>query len=178
MKRKTLWFLILLLLAAVISVGWNWPYLQLAFQEFRIASGAQPYAAGLPACDRLELYRLNEQGFVNGDVAEPGTGFNIPLQHVDLKIVRHVTLTGDRAEAVAQLWRKQEFNWNILESALCHEPGFGLRFYSGANLLLETSLCFSCHNFYLPGSGYYSIGDGKMAEELRKALLHALHEQP
>jgi hypothetical protein len=34
--------------------------------------------------------------------------------------------------------------------ALCHEPFYGLRFYSGKKLLFETSVSWECNNFYVP----------------------------
>ena len=44
-------------------------------------------------------------------------------------------------------------------SALCHEPAYGLRFFSGEELVLETTFCWKCSNFEVPTSlGYRFMG--------------------
>ncbi len=54
--------------------------------------------------------------------------------------------------------------------ALCHYPIHGIRVYDGPTLLLETSFCYGCSNFYMtyPYSGSHWVGLNSSAIE--KAL--------
>jgi len=33
---------------------------------------------------------------------------------------------------------------------MCHTPPYGVRFYRDNKMLFETTVCWECHNFYLP----------------------------
>lgn len=54
--------------------------------------------------------------------------------------------------------------------ALCHNPIHGIRVYDGPTLLLETSFCYGCSNFFMtyPYSGSHWVGLNSAA--LEKAL--------
>lgn len=58
------------------------------------------------------------------------------------------TLRGDEAKQVHDLWRYLRRGRTF--SAMCHDPGYVLRFWKDGKLILETSVCWSCHNYTLP----------------------------
>lgn len=58
---------------------------------------------------------------------------------------RIVKVEGELAEQIASLWRKLKSG----ESARCHIPPFGLRFYFKENVVLQASICWECNNMYL-----------------------------
>jgi hypothetical protein len=55
-----------------------------------------------------------------------------------------IRLTGVDAERIADLWRALSPG----ESARCHIPPYGLRFWRGPQLVVEASLCWQCNNAY------------------------------
>jgi len=119
----------------------------------------------LAACDRVDVFHVNSK-----DV-EKSTGFPVRPYESEVQILgKKYFLKGD-AEIIAALWRKQRFDYNY--QALCHEPGYALRFYSGRSLLFETSVCFHCSNFYITnmfGSMWWGFDTStpESAELLRK----------
>ncbi|MEG4043235.1 hypothetical protein [Microcoleus sp. Pol17_C1] len=58
---------------------------------------------------------------------------------------RTVTLKGELAQQVAHLWRQLIPG----DSARCHTPAFGLRFYFKEKSVLQASMCWHCNNMYL-----------------------------
>lgn len=58
---------------------------------------------------------------------------------------RIVTVKGELAQQVAHLWRQLIPG----DSARCHTPPFGLRFYFKEKFVLQASICWQCNNMYL-----------------------------
>jgi hypothetical protein len=58
---------------------------------------------------------------------------------------RIIKVEGELAQQVASLWRKLKPG----ESARCHMPPFGLRFYFKEKLILQASICWECDNMYI-----------------------------
>jgi hypothetical protein len=121
-----------------------------ALQVWPLARGyfshpVDAFTDSLPTIDRVEVYHLVGIG---GDAE---TGFPVRPYNAYSRIIGSAELTGADAESLASLWRSQTFGWKY--QAMCHDPGFGLRFYRGPSLLFETSVCFSCKNFYFAHRG-------------------------
>jgi hypothetical protein len=53
-------------------------------------------------------------------------------------------LTGLDAQRIAELWRRLP----PAESARCHIPPYGLRFWRAGQKVVEVSLCWECNNAY------------------------------
>lgn len=91
--------------------------------------------------------------------------------HIDSSWLAQTSVSGLEAEAIASQWRQQHFGPQF--QMLCHEPAYGLRFYKGARLLFETSVCFKCHNFSTAifGGGFWGFdAEAPQAAELLKQL--------
>jgi hypothetical protein len=58
---------------------------------------------------------------------------------------RIIKVEGELAQQVASLWRQLKPG----ESARCHIPPFGLRFYFKEKLILQASICWQCDNMYI-----------------------------
>ncbi len=56
-----------------------------------------------------------------------------------------IKVEGELAQQVANLWRQLKPS----QSARCHMPPFGLRFYCKGELILQASICWECNNIYL-----------------------------
>jgi hypothetical protein len=80
-----------------------------------------------------------------------------------------VTLTGEKLKDFLHVWEYQEVSWG--RQAMCHDPAYGFRLFRRGKLTRETSICWSCNNFYVtpyPGmSTWYGFNaDSKQAKEL------------
>jgi hypothetical protein len=83
------------------------------------------YTRRLPRVDKVELQKVQS--------AELG------IRSIEsVKIVE-----GKQAEAIAALWRTQNFRSMSPE---CHQPGYAIKFYAHGRLLLYASLCWECDN--------------------------------
>ncbi|MBS1724979.1 MAG: hypothetical protein JSS66_18725 [Armatimonadetes bacterium] len=104
------------------------------------AIAVQRQTDGLPPVDRLtvtSIERSRDQ--------RPG------LYQGTYRVVASKQLTGKEAEAVAKLWRSLTFN--TFNQAMCHEPPYALKFESKGRVLLETTVCWHCHNFTFLDAG-------------------------
>ena len=110
--------------------------------------------AELPSVDRIEI------NLVASDQPTDNTAPGFPVFSGD-GISRHRILgrklaTGPEAAQLLGAWRT--LHTSAALSGMCHEPGYGLRFFHGTKLVLETSVCFKCQNFVVPvpklGSAY------------------------
>ena len=73
-------------------------------------------------------------------------GGEIPKMSGDLMISsRLIFVEGELVQQVASLWRQLKPG----ESARCHMPPFGLRFYFKEKLILQAFLCWACDNMYI-----------------------------
>lgn len=101
------------------------------------------YAAGLPAYDRVEILLLGEQQ----EEAEKNT-LAVPPDGLHAPILKRKELKGAEATRLCELWRGLSFD--LWAQALCHIPGYALRFYKDGKVEFETSVCFMCSNFSYP----------------------------
>ena len=119
---------------------------------------ALAYTESFPNVDRIELFTLDldhrhkekapddptqerfqiggKQGFGGGETFE-----------IFVEVVSKVTIDGKKCKDMTDAWRSLSFQPN---GALCHTPPYGVRFYRENKLLFETTICWECHNFYLP----------------------------
>lgn len=103
------------------------------------------FTSKLPACDRVEVFYLDpelERDFV--------VGFPVKPYRTCARVIESKDIIGQEAQGLAGSWRGQKFGEEY--QALCHEPIYGLRFYQSSQLIFETTLCFTCRNFYVPVS--------------------------
>lgn len=119
---------------------------------------AHRVGAGLPYCDRVEVHLLAPLPF---DAIAPSEGFPISGYGKTAPIVETVVVRAAEARRLAAIWRKQDFDFG--QQGLCHDGVYGLRFFHGNVLLLETSVCFHCHNFYVPIPGSWWGFDSESA---------------
>ncbi len=80
-----------------------------------------------------------------------------------------VALTGKELKDFLDVWEYQEVSWG--RQSMCHGPVYGFRLFRRGKLIRETSICWSCSNFYVtpyPGiSTWYGFNaDSKQAKEL------------
>jgi hypothetical protein len=91
--------------------------------------------ATLPEVDAVDVIRL--------EGATPGGG-SVNDFIRSRATQPEIRLTGVDAERIADLWRALPPG----EPARCHIPPYGLRFWIGAQLIVEASLCWQCNNAY------------------------------
>lgn len=91
----------------------------------------------LPEVDEIEVIALDAYAVT----ATADTALGHPVS-------RRSTLRGADAVKVAGLWRYLRRGRGF--SAMCHNPVYVLRFRQRGRLLLETSVCWRCHNYTLP----------------------------
>ena len=58
---------------------------------------------------------------------------------------RNTKIEGELAQTIVNLFRQLTPG----ESARCHIPPFGLRFYFNKQLVLQASICWECDNMYI-----------------------------
>jgi hypothetical protein len=83
------------------------------------------YTKRLPRVDKVEFQKLQPREIGVGSIES-------------VKIVE-----GRPAEAIATLWRTQNFRSISPE---CHQPAYAIKFYAHGRLLLYASLCWDCNN--------------------------------
>ena len=119
------------------------------------------FTESLPEVDRIELFRVVR----DSDNSVPPKEPNVEQMSKDKFLIRsfdgsvlgneksyidvdsHVTIKADRCKEIVETWRKMKFKPN---GAFCHVPPYGVRFYKDDKLLFETTICWKCHNFYIP----------------------------
>lgn len=79
----------------------------------------------LPAIDRVELLKLKK----DADLRQGG-------------IETAKTLKGIEAKNAASLWRTQTYRPGL---SACHNPIYGIKFYSGDKLIVYASVCWDCN---------------------------------
>ena len=102
---------------------------------------------------------------------EQQTAETFPIRPYDTSepVCGSIVLTGKELEEFINLWSYQSASQD--RQALCHDPAYGFRLYRGSRLVAETSLCWTCSNFYVScwpfGSGWYGFdADSKYAKQL------------
>lgn len=97
-----------------------------ANSSFHREAEAKSMTTGLQSIDKIELLELER----NGDL---WTG--------EMKAGK--VLEGWEAQQVASLWRAQDY---VSDSAICHNPAYAMKFFSGASLVVYATLCWDCDN--------------------------------
>lgn len=118
------------------------------------------FTESFPEVDRIELFRLRVS-----DKSVPPKEPNVEQMSKDKFLVRsfdgsvrdneksyidvdsHVTIKAGNCKEIVETWRKMKFKPN---GAFCHAPPYGVRFYKDDKLLFETTICWKCHNFFIP----------------------------
>jgi hypothetical protein len=87
---------------------------------------AEAYTRNLEPVDKVELLKLKK----NGD-----------LWKGEIESIK--TVEGHDAQKIASLWRTQTY---LPDSAICHFPGYALKFYAQDKLIVYATLCWECDN--------------------------------
>jgi hypothetical protein len=87
-----------------------------------------------------------------------------------VRILASTILLNDEAAQFAKVWRGLKRG----VGAGCFVPAYQLKFYSNDKLLLETDVCFHCHNLTLLNDGLFEHwgfdADGKSGQALLNSL--------
>jgi len=94
--------------------------------------------------DSLEIYEIEAAGRATNSVS-----IHIGGRTETHSYVAKRKLNGAEAKVFMEYWGRMRFHWGL--SGLCHYPAFVVRFLEDAEPKLETTLCFECHNFQIPG---------------------------
>ncbi|MCM8533230.1 MAG: hypothetical protein NE330_18825 [Lentisphaeraceae bacterium] len=70
-----------------------------------------------------------------------------PIRSNSSKTYGKVTLEGQTLKKFIELWEFQPISYH--SQMLCHEPPYGFKLYEGSKLVGQTSICWSCSNFYV-----------------------------
>lgn len=124
----------------------------------------------MPQADRVVVSLLD----LDGTETE-----KFPIRPYDMNaaVIKSIQLDGQAAEDLARLWRTRGFGGGYM---FCHFPAYGLRFFAGDKLLVETSLCWMCQNCYVQeiDGGYDWLGFHDRGGELYKELSRLLPPPP
>lgn len=104
------------------------------------------FTDSVPDADRIDLFHITgavERDKNNGDV------FEIAGDDVSFVVASRKTLRGKNCKKIIDAWRRLQIPKGP-GGAFCHTPPYGIRFYRGNDVLLETTICWECHNFYMP----------------------------
>lgn len=121
----------------------------------------------LPSVDQVKIVALSAR-----EEIEPKRGYETPGTHTSYPFLSQTTVSGSDAEELALLWRRLSFRSAV---GLCHSPPYALQFSSAGKVLLETSVCWHCENFYIGGPDgkpkmYGFIGEHKAGQNLLNKL--------
>jgi len=114
------------------------------------------YTRKLPRIDKVELQKIQPKDMWIGT------------------ILGSKTLEGKEARRIASLWRAQKFR---SYSAICHEPVYGIKFFSKGRLILYASVCWDCNNIILQepqlksGGKQGFNGESKMGRRLLEEFM-------
>ena len=95
-------------------------------QGFHGNPEVRPYTVDLQPVDKVELLKLKKIG---------------DLWHGEIEATK--TVAGPEAQKIATLWRTQNY---FPYSAVCHFPGYAIKFHSGEKLIMYATLCWECNN--------------------------------
>jgi len=147
----------------------------------------ETYIVGLAPCDRVEVIRIGNgagklvplEGGTEGSLRLVLPDDKSQLYHVEpydewWTIHSRTTVKGPDAERLAALYRGLKPRPNkpgtFIIGPNCHMPPFAYRFYSGDQLLYDTSVCWGCENLIVGPDGkrhyFYFNTTAKEAIEL------------
>ncbi len=128
-----------------------------AVSAYFLLRPASPFKSALAKTDRLELYLLQSKLPTFDEKSKLDDDKTFPIRAYGTTrtpILGHVTLTGEKLEKVRESFLSATRPGSI--QAMCHYPIYGFRFFRGSDLVVETSVCFHCHNFYVLKEDGYS----------------------
>ena len=117
---------------------------------------ALAYTEAFPDVDRIELYTLllesklrDEQldALPSNEKFKIGSSNGFGGADIYVEVAAHVTIDGKKCKDITDAWRSMTFQPN---GAFCHVPPYGMQFFRKEKLLFETTVCWKCHNFYMP----------------------------
>ena len=98
---------------------------------------AHAFTDSIPDADRIDLFHLTgafERDKKRGDV------FEIAGKDVSFAVASKKTLRGRNCDKIIDAWRRLRIP-DGSGGAFCHTPPYGIRFYRGDDLVLETTIC-------------------------------------
>lgn len=112
-------------------------------RKFQVEKEYRSLTQKLPAVDRVELFKLK----LVGDLWQG-------------EIESTKTLKGTGAKNISTLWRNLAYRPGL---SACHEPAYGIKFYSGNKMLVYATVCWSCNTigFEKPYINYTQSFDGR-----------------
>jgi hypothetical protein len=134
-----------------------------------------PFSQAVPQADHVELCLL-DPGL--HDLLEKSSP-ELPAQDffpikpygtAKARIIKRMVLTGSDLKKVSGAFLDATRPGHT--QAMCHLPIYGLRFFRGDHLVVETSICFHCNNFYVPltAGGYSWEALSDFSHSLRPVL--------
>jgi hypothetical protein len=137
-----------------------------------VAEGLSPdYSTKLPECDRIEVFLLAD------DTQQETAADRFPIRPDNRTsgIIGLKDLKGAEASKLCSLWRRLTFD-ERMSTFSPPDFAYGLRFYHDDELVFETSVSFTTHNFYYPRTsfpyrpGVYSWHGFRSYDDAGKAL--------
>ncbi len=164
--------LLLFVACSHVFAGEGWDRLQKAKDAFSESQKKQEatfrsdVAAALLHATHCEVYLLD---FEMSDVIEdspfkdyPSDASYFPIRPYrrESKILKRTEVKGVELQNLLPTLAAVIGVTQNTYGAFCHNPIHGIRVYEGTLLLLETSFCYSCSNFYMtyPYSGSHWVG--------------------
>jgi hypothetical protein len=122
---------------------------------------ARQFTQKLPAIDKVELLKLKTDG---------------DLWQGEIETTK--TLKGVKAKNFATLWRNQVYR---PYASACHNPAYGIKFYSGDKLIVFVSVCWDCNTIgfekpYINNTQYFD-GRGKQGQQLLRIFTSTFPEK-
>lgn len=119
------------------------------------------HTTDLPAIDRVKIFALSfaeEDGdelnpesevFLVRPASPKAHNGSVTLASPEISVPSHASraVVGVDAQRISDNWRSLTFKPN---GAFCHVPTYGLRFFRDDKLMFSVSICWECHNFYMP----------------------------
>jgi hypothetical protein len=129
-------------------------------RRFQGNKEARLFTQKLPAIDKVELVKFKIYGGAK-----------------DSEIEITKTLKGSKAKNTASLWRNQVFRRYM---SACHNPAYGIKFYSRGKLIVFASVCWDCNTIgfekpYINNTQYFD-GKGKKGQQLLRIFTSAFPE--
>jgi hypothetical protein len=122
---------------------------------------------GLPKIDEIEIDLLDDISSTRKGAI--GVMLGCP-------IIASKTVNGREARDIVECWR--ELPRSIYLSDLCHQPPYGLRFRYRGKVLMETTICWNCHNYdWITSNGQPAEWGFDADSETAKRLLELLKSQ-
>jgi len=153
---------------------------QKAKAEYREA-----FAASLNKATKAEIYLLDfevqhhDPGDIQWQIHPPKDQFPI-AKGKTCRILKQRILTEEELKKLLPSLQATVGIKGNGGGAMCHFPIHGLRLWVGDHLVLETNICWSCHNLYLQYPDYTMDVIGvwnKTLEEIMKGLMPVPEEE-